>query len=54
MGMDYSSFGFLIAVLSPYLGYLADNKKSFSKNFLSHLFKLLLFYLSCFGLLQKI
>ena len=25
----------LIAVLSPYLGYLADNKKSFSKNFLS-------------------
>ena len=34
-GWTIALSGFLIAVLSPYLGYLADNKKSFSKNFLS-------------------
>ena len=33
-GWTIAFSGFFIAILSPYLGYLADRKKSFSKNFL--------------------
>ncbi len=33
-GWTIALSGFLIAIISPYLGYLADRKKSFSKNFL--------------------
>ncbi len=33
-GWTIALSGFLIAILSPYLGYLADRKKNFSKNFL--------------------
>ncbi len=33
-GWTIALSGLFIAILSPYLGYLADNKKNFSKNFL--------------------
>ena len=33
-GWTIALSGFFIAIFSPYLGYLADRKKSFSKNFL--------------------
>ena len=33
-GWTMALSGFFIAIMSPYLGYLADNKKNFSRNFL--------------------
>ena len=39
-GWTIALSGFFIAILSPYLGYLADSKKSFLKTFL-------FFYFSC-------
>ena len=47
-GWTIALSGLFIAFLSPYLGYLGDNKKSFSKRFL--IISTIIVVMSCFAL----